>query len=120
MHNDRSFAQQTDAIRENNWARLWCTNGAAHLNAENIIGLSAVWRDIQATLTQVGQCTSNYSDKGASTVAVLISDFEALDKSLSLKRHTMDPGQREAGIHECRDLMKRINIARESGYDSRA
>ena len=28
----------------------------------------------------------------------------------------MDPGQREAGIHECRDLMKRINIAREAGY----
>ena len=51
-----------------------------------------------------------------STVAVIISDFDALEKSLTLKRHTMDPGQREAGIHECRELMKRINIAREAGY----
>ena len=49
-------------------------------------------------------------------MAVIISDFDALDKSLTLKRHTMDTGQREAGIHECRDLMKRINIAREAGY----
>ena len=28
----------------------------------------------------------------------------------------MDSGQREAGIHECRELLKRINIAREAGY----
>ena len=116
LYTDRTFAQQSDAIRASEWARLWCTNTAAHLNAENIPGLSAVWRDVQATLTQVGQCCNNYSDKGTSTVSVIISDYDALAKSLTLKRHTMDWGQREAGIHECRELLKRINKAREAGY----
>ena len=49
-------------------------------------------------------------------MSVIVSDFDALTKNLTLKRHTMDSGQREAGIHECRELMKRINIAREAGY----
>ena len=69
-----------------------------------------------STLTQVGQCCNSYSDKGTSTVSVITADFDALTKNLTLKRHTMDSGQREAGIHECRELMKRINIAREAGY----
>ena len=68
VHNDHTFAQQSDAIRGSNWARLWCTNAAAHLNAENIHGLNAVWRDFPTTLTQVGLCCNSYSDKGTSTV----------------------------------------------------
>ena len=64
LYNDRTFAQQSDAIRGSEWARLWCTNAEAHLNAENIPGLNAVWRDIQTTLNQVGQCCNNYSVKG--------------------------------------------------------
>ena len=85
-------------------------------NAENIHGLNAVWRDIQTTLMQVGSCCNSYSDRGTSTLAVIMSDFDSLVKELTLKRHMMDSGAREAGIHECKELTKRINIAREAGY----
>ena len=93
---------------------------AAYPNEEGAAGavdtFVSVWRDIQTTLTQVGSCCKDYSDKGTSTVAVIVSDFDALVKELTLKRHTMDSGSRKAGIHECRELTKRINIAQESEY----
>ena len=116
LYTDRTFVQQTDAIRTNEWARIWCTNTAAHLNAENIPGLSAVWRDVQATLTQVSQCCNNAVDKGTSTVLAINSDYDVLTKDLTLSRHHMGWGQREAAICECREMLKRINRARESGY----
>ena len=68
------------------------------MNAENIAGLSAVWRDIQTTLTQVSACCNSYSDKEKANVTLINADFSALTKDLTSKRHTMDAGEREASI----------------------
>ena len=67
-------------------------------------------------MSQVGQCCNNYSDRGTSTTIVIMEDFNSLVKELTLNRHMMDCGSREAAIHEVKELTKRINSARESGY----
>ena len=116
LHHNRTFAQQCDAVRMGDWALLMCRNDDPHLNPDNIHGLNNVWRDIQGTLTAVGTCCNNYSDKGVSTINVIMQDFNNLVKQLTLERHVLDYGSREAYIHEVKELAKRINHARENGY----
>ena len=92
LYDNRTFVQQSEAIHTSDLPRLWCSNEDPHLNADNIHGLNGVWRDIQATLSQVGQCCNNYSDRGTSTTIVIMEDFNSLVKELTLNRHMMDYG----------------------------